>query len=142
MPLVGLYKLRRGFSHVAKNLRTHLDPKSHMSSFCSTELQRALKEQTFGIKSYSISSTSSQQATASVVLLEGSKITVLLTTQGFSVRSCSLHLPNLCANIMTGTGWFKCLRNRGRSAPVCEPIIRQKSTRTVVREAVQAFVSP
>ncbi|KAF5315164.1 hypothetical protein D9619_007218 [Psilocybe cf. subviscida] len=89
MPLVGLYKLRRGLSHVAKNLRTRLDPKSHMSSFCYTELQRALKEQTFGIKSYSVSSNSSNQAIALVVLLEGSKISVSLTTQGFSISGGS-----------------------------------------------------
>ena len=60
---------------------------SPSTSFCHTELYRALKEQAFGIKSFSMLSSSLEQATASVVLLEGSKIVVELTTGGYSVRS-------------------------------------------------------
>jgi hypothetical protein len=56
------------------------------SSFCRTELQRALKEQAFGIQNFSITSSSAQQASALVVLLEGQKLVVQLTTEGFSVR--------------------------------------------------------
>lgn len=58
---------------------------SSSSSFCRTELQRALKEQAFGIQNFSITSSSSQQASALVVLLEGQRLVVQLTTRGFSV---------------------------------------------------------
>ncbi|KAF8169260.1 hypothetical protein BJ912DRAFT_912986 [Pholiota molesta] len=54
-------------------------------SFCDTELHRALSEQAFGIKSFAVSSSSPQQAIATIVLLDGPKITVQLTTQGYSV---------------------------------------------------------
>ncbi|KAF8964352.1 GSKIP domain-containing protein [Flammula alnicola] len=60
---------------------------SPSSSFCHTELQRALKEQAFGIKSFTVSSSSSQQAIANIVLLDGPKLAVELTTQGYSVVS-------------------------------------------------------
>jgi len=58
---------------------------SSSSSFWHTEFQRALKEQAFGIKSFAMVSSSSQEATASIVTLEGSKLLVQLTTQGYSV---------------------------------------------------------
>ena len=57
------------------------------SSFCRTEFQRALEEQAFGIKSFVMVSSSSHQATASIVILEGSKLLVQLTTQGYSVSA-------------------------------------------------------
>ena len=60
-------------------------PSSPSSSFCRTELQRALKEQAFGIQTFSITSSSAEQASASVILLEGQKVVVQLTSQGYSV---------------------------------------------------------
>ena len=78
--------------HAHSNLRLFFgwtDPmnfsSSSPSSFCRTELQRALKEQTFGIKNFSITSCSAERASASVVLLEGQRLVVQLTTEGFSV---------------------------------------------------------
>ena len=58
---------------------------SSLSSFCRTELQKALKEQAFGIQTFSITSSSAEQASALVVLLEGQRLVVQLTTEGFSV---------------------------------------------------------
>ncbi|KAF9533236.1 hypothetical protein CPB83DRAFT_738974, partial [Crepidotus variabilis] len=56
--------------------------------FCQTELQRALKEQEFGIKSFSMNASSStNSATANVVLLEGQKMLVQLTMQGYSIAN-------------------------------------------------------
>lgn len=60
---------------------------SSSSSFCHTEFQRALKEQAFGIKSFAMVSSSSHQATASIVTLEGSNLLVQLTTQGYSITT-------------------------------------------------------
>ncbi|PPQ67729.1 hypothetical protein CVT25_009335 [Psilocybe cyanescens] len=54
-------------------------------SFCHSELQRALKEQSFGIKNFTILSSSHEQASAAIVLLEGRKIIVQLTTRGYSI---------------------------------------------------------
>jgi len=71
---------------------------SPSASFCHTELYRALKEQAFGIKSFSMLSSSLEQATASVVLLEGSKLVVELTTRGYCVLNpgaSSIHYETL-----------------------------------------------
>ncbi|KAF8807139.1 hypothetical protein BYT27DRAFT_7211017 [Phlegmacium glaucopus] len=77
---------------------------SSSSSFCRTELQRALKEQAFGIQTFSITSSSAQEALASVVLLEGQKLVVKLTTQGFSVvnfKTTKIHenIENLLQSV-------------------------------------------
>jgi len=57
------------------------------STFFADELQRALKEQSFGIaSSYCTASTSLLQATAVITLLEGSAITVGLTARGYHVN--------------------------------------------------------
>lgn len=88
MTLAGLYNLRQVFSHVPKIWGTFFDLKKQMNpsaSFCHSELRRALEEQAFGIKKFTISSSSAQQAVASIVLLEGIKLTVELTTQGYYV---------------------------------------------------------
>lgn len=88
MTLTDLYNLCCGFPHGPKNsgaLSSKENPMPSSSSFCQTEFQRALKEQAFGIKSFAMVSSSSHQATASVVILEGSKLLVQLTTQGYSV---------------------------------------------------------
>ena len=55
-------------------------------TFTQEELARALKEQSFGINSYEIVSTTPLKATASVVLLEGQTILVSLSSRGFQVR--------------------------------------------------------
>lgn len=91
LTLPDLYNLYHQVSiHVHSHLRflfSWIDPMSFSSSsFCRTELQRALKEQAFGIQNFSITSSSAQQASALVVLLEGQKLVVQLTTEGFSVR--------------------------------------------------------
>ncbi|KAJ3509124.1 hypothetical protein NLJ89_g5383 [Agrocybe chaxingu] len=62
---------------------------SSPTSFYAGELQRALKEQAFGIKAFTMGATSSQQATASVVLLEGHHLVIRLTTQGYTITNSS-----------------------------------------------------
>lgn len=89
MTLRNLYNLCCVFPHGPKNsgsLSSRDNPMApSSSSFYQTEFQRALKEQAFGIKSFAMVSSSLHQATASVVILEGSKLLVQLTTQGYSV---------------------------------------------------------
>ncbi|KAF9067143.1 hypothetical protein BDP27DRAFT_1226269, partial [Rhodocollybia butyracea] len=51
--------------------------------FYHNELQRALSEQGLAIQSFSITSSSSLQAAASVTLQEGDIITIQLTSQGY-----------------------------------------------------------
>ncbi|KAF9013528.1 hypothetical protein BDQ17DRAFT_1297221 [Cyathus striatus] len=58
---------------------------THSSSFYRDELQRAFSEQSFGIRSFHITSSNARQAVATVVLLEGQKLIVVLTNQGYSV---------------------------------------------------------
>ncbi|PPQ76389.1 hypothetical protein CVT26_015378 [Gymnopilus dilepis] len=96
MTLADLYNLCCAPFHAPKKLGSLFDWKgertmtvssSPSTSFCHTELYRALKEQAFGIKSFSMLSSSLEQATASVVLLEGSKIVVELTTGGYSIQN-------------------------------------------------------
>ncbi|PPQ63629.1 hypothetical protein CVT24_004382 [Panaeolus cyanescens] len=63
---------------------------SSSSSFYHAELLRALREQAFGITSFSMTSSSPEQASASVVLLEGRSVNIKLTIQGYSVMGpCS-----------------------------------------------------
>ena len=106
-----LYNLYHQASvHAHSNLRYLLswtDPMSFSSSssFCRTELQRALKEQAFGIQNFSITSSSAEQASALVVLLEGQRLVVQLTTEGFSV--CKKELFSALATVIaTGTYSF------------------------------------
>jgi len=94
MTLADLYNLWCVSAHAPKKLGSLFNSKgkasmtvsSSSSSFCHTELHRALKEQTFGIKSFAVSS-SNEQASASVVLLEGPKVIIQLTTQGYCIVS-------------------------------------------------------
>ncbi|KAK7690366.1 hypothetical protein QCA50_007023 [Cerrena zonata] len=60
-------------------------PQSHPSNFTHSELERALSEQSFGITSYEIISSSELEASARVVLLEGSVIVVSLTSRGYQI---------------------------------------------------------
>jgi len=57
-----------------------------LHNFCVEELQRALSEQSFGIASFSITSSTSLSASASVALLEAHTITVVLSrAAGYSI---------------------------------------------------------
>ena len=86
MTLRDLYNLCCVFPHGPKNSGSLSSKENPMApSFYQTEFQRALKEQAFGIKSFAMVSSSLYQATASIVTLEGSKLLVQLTTQGYSV---------------------------------------------------------
>ena len=64
------------------------------TEFYAEEIRRALEEQSFGIKSFNLleSDTSGVQARATVILLEGQKITILLNSQGYSVRDSCPHV--------------------------------------------------
>ena len=54
-------------------------------AFMEEELTRALNEQSFGIASFEVVSTSPMKATARVVLLEKEPVMVALTSRGFQV---------------------------------------------------------
>ncbi|KAJ7211990.1 hypothetical protein GGX14DRAFT_621221 [Mycena pura] len=58
-----------------------------MSTFCADELRNALAEESSAsaIESFRLTSVASLCATASVTLLEGSTISINLTTSGYSI---------------------------------------------------------
>lgn len=58
---------------------------SEPHAFVEEELVRALNEQSFGLSSYEIVSTSPLKASARVVLLEEEIIMVSLTSRGYQV---------------------------------------------------------
>ncbi|KAH9889974.1 hypothetical protein C8Q73DRAFT_793331 [Cubamyces lactineus] len=62
---------------------------SEPSSFVREELERALAEQSSGIASFELISSSPLKAAAKVDLLEGEPIIVSLTSRGFQVHSPS-----------------------------------------------------
>ncbi|KAF8073776.1 hypothetical protein FPV67DRAFT_765514 [Lyophyllum atratum] len=57
------------------------------SSFFADELRCVLQEQSFGIQSFSIATTTRSQGNASVKLLEGHEITLKLTSRGYTIES-------------------------------------------------------
>jgi hypothetical protein len=64
------------------------------NAFYRTELERALRENDFAIKSSELLSTSNEtnRATAKLTLLEGEEVLVELINDGFRVsRTCILH---------------------------------------------------
>jgi Protein of unknown function (DUF727) len=66
------------------------------STFLSSELQRALNEQSFGIATYTLApSASALQAIASVTLLEGRTIFITLSARGYRVRRRVRLYPSL-----------------------------------------------
>ncbi|CAL1712703.1 unnamed protein product [Somion occarium] len=71
------------------------------SDFTQVELEQALSEQSFGITSYKITSSTDLQASARVVLLEGNTITISLTSRGYEVIDSSSAEPesNQAGNI-------------------------------------------
>ncbi|KAI0771207.1 GSKIP domain-containing protein [Trametes elegans] len=70
-------------------MSTPSQQQSAPSAFVREELERALAEQSFGIVSFEITSSSSMKATARVVLLEGEPVLVSLTSRGFQLNSPS-----------------------------------------------------
>ncbi|KAI1794881.1 hypothetical protein LXA43DRAFT_882761 [Ganoderma leucocontextum] len=60
---------------------------SEPHAFVKEELSRALNEQSFGITSYEIVSSTPLKAAASVVLLESDTILVSLSSRGFQLHS-------------------------------------------------------
>ena len=66
---------------------------SEPHAFVKEELSRALNEQSFGITSHEIISSTPLKAAARVVLLEGDTILLSLSSRGFQVRTlgfCSI----------------------------------------------------
>lgn len=58
-----------------------------MDSFFSSELERALGEQSFGIAGFElVASTSSLESSALVTLLEGDIVNISLSARGYQVR--------------------------------------------------------
>ena len=53
--------------------------------FCAAELRRALEEQAFAIKDFTLTPSPSEEGRATVVLLEGNTIEIQLTIQGYTV---------------------------------------------------------
>ncbi|KAI0357468.1 hypothetical protein OH77DRAFT_1422327, partial [Trametes cingulata] len=62
---------------------------SEPSAFVREELERALAEQSFGISSFELMSSSPLKAAARVVLLEGNPVVISLTSRGFQLQSPS-----------------------------------------------------
>ncbi|KAI8978765.1 GSKIP domain-containing protein [Trametes punicea] len=62
---------------------------SKPSTFTREELERALSENSYGISSFDITSSSPLKATARVVLLEGEPILISLSSRGFQLHSPS-----------------------------------------------------
>ena len=89
----------RNFGSVFSKDKSTTFTSAQPTSFCYTEFERALKEQAFGIKSFAMVSSSPRQATAFIVILEGSKLPVHLTTQGYSVGV--LPFPRFFAVLIT-----------------------------------------
>jgi len=58
-----------------------------MSGVYTAELRRALEEEAFGIKSFSISNATPLRATACVHTLEGHDIDLELCADGYSIKS-------------------------------------------------------
>jgi len=57
-----------------------------MASFFSSELERALEEQSFGISEFELEdSTSSLESSALVTLLEGEVVAISLSSRGYQV---------------------------------------------------------
>jgi hypothetical protein len=63
------------------------------ATFFRDELDRALREQSFGIQSYKLGGSTPRQSSASVLTLEGLTLTIILTTQGYSVQMFSHSIP-------------------------------------------------
>ncbi|KAF8627406.1 hypothetical protein AX17_006221 [Amanita inopinata Kibby_2008] len=57
------------------------------SSFYARELENALREQSFGIRGFTMTTASSLQSSASVTLLEGRIIHITLGYGGYSIES-------------------------------------------------------
>ena len=71
-----------------------LSQESEPHAFVKEELSRALNEQSFGITSHEIISSTPLKAAARVVLLEGDTILLSLSSRGFQVRTlgfCSIR---------------------------------------------------
>jgi hypothetical protein len=64
-----------------------------MDSFFSSELERALEEQSFGISEFELEdSTSSLESSALVTLLEGEVVAISLSSRGYQVwKLCHIH---------------------------------------------------
>ncbi|KAJ7600845.1 hypothetical protein C8J56DRAFT_911429 [Mycena floridula] len=63
------------------------------TSFHAAELDRALSEQSFGIRGYSILNTDPYSAVASVSLLEDKIISLVLTNRGYSLATKPPSIP-------------------------------------------------
>lgn len=60
-----------------------------MSTFFTSELDRSLREQSFGIAGFeTMRPTGSLEASAHVTLLEGDVVTISLTSRGYQVNHC------------------------------------------------------
>ena len=77
---------------------TSTPEQSEPHAFVEEELVRALQEQSFGISSYQIVSTSPMKATARVVLLEDEAVLVSLTSRGYQV-SVTRVVKGLALNV-------------------------------------------
>ena len=75
-------------------------------AFVEEELVRALKEQSFGISSYQIVSTSPMKATARVALLEGEAVLVSLTGRGFQVHAL-VHQQTIVPNVRAASQSYR-----------------------------------
>lgn len=78
-------------SRVPPNSPSHSDV-----DFPGGELSDALQEHSFGLSQFEITHVSAHEASARIVLLEHSAVTVVLTTSGYGVRTLYL-----CSTVYT-----------------------------------------
>jgi hypothetical protein len=62
-----------------------MNGRSEVPEFYRSELARALNEQTFGIPSSEVTHFTEDEAEASITLLEGNIVTVVLSSAGYKV---------------------------------------------------------
>jgi len=100
-------------SHDSQNSlqRDTMGSSTPSSTFCYDELRRALSEQSFGIKSYTMAAATSQSASAAVFLLEGQKVVISLEHRGYFV-DCDKSVGISCSSEQ---GYHETLENLLRS---------------------------
>ena len=72
-------------------------PEEH---FAHTELERALKEQSYGLKSFEILKKTHLESTARVTILEGDVVIISLTPRGYLVKRNTIPVLHLDTHLL------------------------------------------
>ena len=87
--LLRFWSLHTGMDDPSEPKPSRVPPNSPSHSdvdFPGGELTHALQEHSFGVSQFEITSVSAHEASARIILLEQSSVTVVLTTSGYAVR--------------------------------------------------------